>query len=373
MSRVFARFIKPLFLVVLLLSVGLAVLHMCGIRIFQPESIFTGAESPLIAANEEISSDMVMLGGRSIGVKLDVEDVLVVGLEEIETTDGDTVNPGLDAGLQIGDMILAIDGMEVHSADDVISIIADTDQTSVRLKIGRKDELMYIDIEPVLSAEDGQYRLGVWVREETAGIGTLTYYRPYDGSFGALGHGITDVETGSILKVADGQLLDARVVSLKEGKKGDPGEIRGIFYEADEPLGSLSKNTEYGLFGYAYADLSSSEYGQPVYVAEPDEVETGKAYILTTVEEDQVEKFDIKIEKISHDSEPTTKSMVIRVTDDRLIEKSGGIIQGMSGSPIVQNGKLVGAVTHVFVNDPTRGYGIFASTMIEQSENGKSS
>ncbi len=373
MSRVFVRFIKPIFIVVILLSIGLSVLHMCGIQIFEPESIFTGAESRMIAADGEISSDMVIPGGRSIGVKLDVEDVLVVGLEEIRTENGSVVNPGLDAGLQIGDMILAIDGMEVHSADDVISIVGNTDKKSVRLKVGRKDELRYIDVKPVLSAEDGKYRLGVWVREETAGIGTLTYYRPYDGSFGALGHGITDVETGSILKVADGQLLDARVVSLKEGKKGEPGEIRGIFYEADEPLGSLSRNTEYGLFGYAYTDLSSSEYSQPVYVAEPDEIETGKAYILTTVEENQVEKFDIKIEKINRDSEPSTKSMVIRVTDDRLIEKSGGIIQGMSGSPVVQNGKLVGAVTHVFVNDPTRGYGIFASTMIEQSENGKKS
>lgn len=368
MSRVFVTFFKLLFVIFFLLAAGTVVLRICSAQIFQHSSVLTGSGSYETVTNEGISRDMVMLGGRSVGVKLDVEDVLVVGLEEIETEDGKTVNPGLKAGLQIGDIIVAIDGTEVHNADDVLAIIENTEKDSVRLKVGRKNELRYIDVEPVKSAEDGKFRLGVWVKEKTAGIGTLTYYRPYDGSFGALGHGITDVETGSILKVADGQLLDARVLSLKEGKKGDPGEIRGIFYEADEPLGELVKNTEYGLFGNAYADLTCEEYGEPVYVAEPEEIKKGEAYILTTVEKDQIEKFTIKIEKISTESEPTTKSMVIRVTDERLIEKSGGIIQGMSGSPIVQNGKLVGAVTHVFVNDPTRGYGIFAKTMIEQSE-----
>ena len=368
MSRIFVTFFKILCTISAAAAVCAVVLQLCGFQIFHRESIFTGSENFEIVANQDIGEDMVMLGGRSVGVKLDVEDVLIVGLEEIQTEDGETINPGLSAGLQIGDMIIAIDGVEVHNADDVLSIIEDTDKKSVCLKIGRKNEIRYVDVKPVKSAEDGKRRLGVWVKEKTAGIGTLTYYRPYDGSFGALGHGITDAETGSVLKVADGQLLNAKVLSLKEGKKGDPGEIRGIFYEADEPLGSLVKNTEYGLFGDAYADLTCEGYEDPVYVAEPEEIKKGEAFILTTVEKDKIEKFTIKIEKINKQSEPTTKSMVIRVTDDRLIEKSGGIVQGMSGSPIVQNGKLVGAVTHVFVNDPTRGYGIFAETMIEQSK-----
>lgn len=368
MSRIFVTFFRILCTISGAAAAGAVVLYVCGFQIFHSESVFTGSGNFEIVANQNISKDMVLLGGRSVGVKLDVEDVLIVGLEEIKTEDGETINPGLSAGLQIGDMIIAIDGVEVHSADDVLSIIEDTDKESVCLKIGRKNEIRYVDVEPVKSAEDGKCRLGVWVKEKTAGIGTLTYYRPYDGSFGALGHGITDAETGSVLKVADGQLLNAKVLSLKEGKKGDPGEIRGIFYEADEPLGSLVKNTEYGLFGDAYADLTCEGYEEPVYVADPDEIKKGDAWILTTIEKDKIEKFTIKIEKINKDSEPTTKSMVIRVTDDRLIDKSGGIVQGMSGSPIVQNGKLIGAVTHVFVNDPTRGYGIFAETMIEQSE-----
>ena len=174
---------------------------------------------------------------------------------------------------------------------------------------------------PVKSAEDGKYRLGVWVKEKTAGIGTLTYYRPYDGTFGALGHGITDAETGSVLKVAEGQLLDAQVMSLKEGRKGQPGEIKGIFYEADKPLGELSKNTEYGIFGKAYTDLSSEEYATPVHTADPDEVKKGDAWILTTLEKDHVEKFKIKIEKINKNDPDSVKNMVIRVTDKDLIEK----------------------------------------------------
>ena len=320
------------------------------------------------ASDGTISPDLVILGGRSIGVKMDVEDVLVVGLEEIKTADGEETNPGLKAGLQIGDIILAIDGSEVHSASDVMAIVENTEKESVRLKIARKNEIRYLDVEPVKSAEDGKYRLGVWVKEKTAGIGTLTYYRPYDGTFGALGHGITDAETGSVLKVAEGQLLDAQVMSLKEGRKGQPGEIKGIFYEADKPLGELSKNTEYGIFGKAYTDLSSEEYATPVHTADPDEVKKGDAWILTTLEKDHVEKFKIKIEKINENDPDSVKNMVIRVTDKDLIEKSGGIIQGMSGSPILQNGKIIGAVTHVFVNDPRRGYGIFISNMLRMSE-----
>ena len=277
MSRFFVTFFKMLCTISAAAAAGVAMLHICGFQMFNSESIFTGGESFEIVANQNIDRDMVMLGGRSVGVKLDVEDVLVVGLEEIKTENGETINPGLAAGLQIGDMIIAIDGVEVHNADDVLSIIEDTDKKNVRLKIGRKNEIRYVDVEPVKSAEDGKFRLGVWVKEKTAGIGTLTYYRPYDGSFGALGHGITDAETGSVLKVADGQLLNAKVLSLKEGKKGDPGEIRGIFYEADEPLGALVKNTEYGLFGDAYADLTCEGYEKPVYVADTDEIKKGDA------------------------------------------------------------------------------------------------
>ncbi len=368
MDRISVTLIRLIFFAILAVLVGMAVFRMFASGLPFSKSVAAGSGNYETASDGTISPDLVIPGGRSIGVKMDVEDVLVVGLEEIKTADGEETNPGLKAGLQIGDIILAIDGSEVHSASDVMAIVENTEKESVRLKIARKNEIRYLDVEPVKSAEDGKYRLGVWVKEKTAGIGTLTYYRPYDGTFGALGHGITDAETGSVLKVAEGQLLDAQVMSLKEGRKGQPGEIKGIFYEADKPLGELSKNTEYGIFGKAYTDLSSEEYATPVHTADPDEVKKGDAWILTTLEKDHVEKFKIKIEKINKNDPDSVKNMVIRVTDKDLIEKSGGIIQGMSGSPILQNGKIIGAVTHVFVNDPRRGYGIFISNMLRMSE-----
>lgn len=312
------------------------------------------------------SSDLVYAGGQSIGVKLDVEDVLVVGLEELESEDGQMVNPGLEAGLQIGDTVVSIDGTEVHNAAEVHDIIEDTDRDTVDLKIGRKGELLNIKMHPVKTKDEGVYRLGLWVREKTAGIGTLTFYCPSNGSFAALGHGITDPESGSVYKVADGQLMDARILSLKEGRRGDPGELRGVFYEADEPLGRLEKNNKKGIFGIAYSQLSNSSADELIEVADPDEVCEGSAQILTTINGNDVQKFDIKIEKINM-SDDENKNMVIRVTDDELLKSCGGIVQGMSGSPVLQNGKLIGAVTHVLVNDPEKGYAIFARTMLDEA------
>ncbi|MCI8284422.1 MAG: SpoIVB peptidase [Firmicutes bacterium] len=367
MPGVLKKFLKVVFISATVIVVMVTALWMSGYGFFSEDSDRNGSIQTVKSASvQDVKENCVIPGGQSIGVKLDVEDVLVVGLEEIETEEGEKINPGLKAGLQIGDIIIAIDGIEVHSADDVKSIIENTDKNKVNLKIGRKDELIYIDIIPVRSADDGLYKLGLWVKEKTAGIGTLTFYSPTDGTFAALGHGITDVETGSVLKVSEGQLLDARILSLKEGKKGSPGELRGIFYEADEPLGRLVSNTQNGIFGIAYKQLVNNRFAQPVEVAESSEVEKGPAYIYTTLSNDKVEKFDIEIEKISNDDD-SNKNMIIHVTDDSLLSASGGIIQGMSGSPIIQNDKLVGAVTHVLVNNPERGYGIFAETMLKES------
>ncbi len=354
---------KTVFLAAVIIIAVIAALWMSGYGFNSDDDTETVNSTSV----QELQREYVIPGGQSIGVKLDVEDVLVVGLEEIETDEGQKINPGLKAGLQIGDVIIAIDGIEVHSADDVKSIIENTDKNRVNLKIGRKDELLYLDIIPVKSASDGVYRLGLWVKEKTAGIGTLTFYSPADGTFAALGHGITDIETGAVLKVSEGQLLDARILSLKEGRKGSPGELRGIFYEADEPLGRLVSNTENGIFGVAYQRLENNQFSEPIEVADSSEVKKGAAYILTTITDDTVEKFDIEIESIL-DNDDSNKNMIIRVTDQNLLSASGGIIQGMSGSPVIQEGKLVGAVTHVLVNNPQRGYGIFAETMIDESK-----
>ena len=307
-------------------------------------------------------------GGHSVGIRMDVSGVLIVGLEEIPTEDG-LVNPGLTAGLQIGDSVLAVDGTPVVRAADVQKLLnQQRPRESVTLKIQRKGEIAYIDVRPVKSKEDGSWKLGVWVKEKTAGLGTVTYYDPDTQTIGALGHGITESNTGQVLNVAEGEMMFSRVESVLQGSSGKPGEIRGIFYEADEPMGILRHNSEFGIFGQASHPLENPLYETPLKVGYQSEIEKGPAQILTTIDGNRIECFDIEIEKIDRQTRPGTKGMVIRVTDQRLLEKSGGIVQGMSGSPILQNGKIIGAVTHVLVNDPRRGYGIFIEWMLKEAE-----
>lgn len=318
------------------------------------------------ASVDVVSETVLIPGGHSVGVRMDVKGVLVVGLEEIETIDGKRVNPGILAGLQIGDTILEINGTKVYKADEVQALVNKI-QGDVKLKVKRKNQKLTINLTPVVAKEDKLYKLGVWVKDKTAGIGTLTYYNPVDQTFGALGHAIVDPETGSVLSVDKGQLLQAQVQSIQEGTAGTPGEIRGIFYEAESPLGGLEKNSVYGIFGNAYHPIENPLYKKPLVVGTQDQVEKGKAYILTTLDDNKLDRFEIEIEKIDHQSEPGDKGMVIKVTDKRLLEKSGGIVQGMSGSPIIQNDRIIGAVTHVFVNNPKKGYGIFIEWMLQES------
>ncbi|MDO4745073.1 MAG: SpoIVB peptidase [Bacillota bacterium] len=313
-----------------------------------------------------VSERMLYPGGQTVGVKMDVRGVLIVGLEEIENKDGENVNPGLLSGLQIGDMILEINGTEVYRAEEVQKLVNEI-QESVILKIKRNSEIMTVKIQPV-ETQENVYKLGIWIKDKTAGIGTLTYYDPIDSSFGALGHGIMDPETGAILSVDTGLLLESQVKEIKEGTNGEPGEICGIFYHSDQPLGSLYKNCEFGVFGDAYEPIQNSIYKQPISVASREEVNTGKAFILCTLSNNEVTRYDILIEKIDSKDSDSNKSMIIKVIDEELINECGGIVQGMSGSPIIQDGKLVGAVTHVLVNDPTRGYGIFIENMLDAKE-----
>lgn len=319
------------------------------------------------ASVDVVTEKVLVPGGHSVGVRMDVKGVLIVGLEEIETDSGEKTNPGLEAGLEIGDMILEINGTKVYKAEEVQELVNEI-QGDVELRVKRKDEKKKVNLTPVVSKEDHLYKLGVWVKDKTAGIGTLTYYDPVNQSFGALGHAIVDPETGAVLSVDKGQLLQAEVQSIQEGTAGTPGEIRGVFYEADSPLGGLEKNSQYGLFGNVYHPVENPLYQKPLTVGKQDQVEKGKAYILTTLDNNKLERFEIEIEKIDHQSRPSDKGMVIKVTDKKLLEQSGGIVQGMSGSPIIQNDRIIGAVTHVFVNNPKKGYGIFIEWMLQESE-----
>lgn len=313
-----------------------------------------------------VTERVLVPGGQSVGVKMDVRGVLIVGLEEIDSQDGEKVNPGLLSGLQIGDTIMEINETPVYRAEEVQELVNSTYDT-VKLKIKRNEEILNIRINPVCSAEDGLYKLGVWVKDKTAGIGTLTYYDPVDSAFGALGHGIVDPETNSILSVETGLLLESQVQEVSEGKSGEPGEIKGIFYHANDPLGNLIHNNEFGVFGVAYHPIENPLYSKPLAIGTREQVELGDAYILSTLSNNEIKRFDIEIEKIEEQDSPEGKSMVIKVTDEELLEESGGIVQGMSGSPIIQNDRIIGAVTHVFVNDPRRGYGIFIEWMLAES------
>lgn len=341
-------------------------LILCGLllSIIIIGQVLPGSES---AVNVPVVAERVLVpGGQSVGVKMDVRGVLIVGLEEIEGKDGETVNPGLLSGLQIGDIIMEINGTPVYRADEVQSIVNEI-KGNVKLKVKRNDNVIDINIAPVKSGEDGLYKLGVWVKDKTAGIGTLTYYDPTNSTFGALGHGIVDPETNSILSVESGVLLESQVQEIQEGKSGEPGEIKGIFYHSNDPLGSLERNSQFGVFGLAYHPIENPLYDKPIAVGTKEQVELGKAYILSTLSNNEIKRFEIEIEKIEKQDSPADKSMVIRVTDEKLLEESGGIVQGMSGSPIIQNDRIIGAVTHVFVNDPQRGYGIFIEWMLEES------
>lgn len=309
-----------------------------------------------------VSEKTLIPGGHSVGIKMDVKGVLVVGLEEIET-ENSIVNPGLDAGIQIGDIILSINDEEVSYAYQVTDIVKKSEGT-LDIKVLRGKDTLHFSLDAAKDRKSGEYKLGIWVKEKIAGIGTLTFYNPDTNTFAALGHGIYERKTNVLVEAGGGELLKTEVNSIKEGESGKPGEIRGIFYNQEIPLGNVYKNSSYGIFSKG-VNVESLDMAEPMIVATQDQIEEGKAYILTTIEGTDVEKFEIKITKINKQSSPSTKGIEIKVTDKKLLDHCGGIIQGMSGSPIIQNDRIIGAVTHVLVNDPTRGYGIFIENMIE--------
>ena len=344
-------------------NIGKTLLLFCfTIAVIGVGGLIIEKENQAQDAVQVVSQKMLIPGGQSIGVKMNVKGVLVVGLEEIETADS-VESPGFNAGIQIGDKILSIDNKEVLYAEDVTALVSESGNT-VKIKVCRKDEELEFKVTPAKDYSSGEYKLGIWVKEKIAGIGTLSFYDPETNIFGSLGHGIYETKTKVLLEVKDGELLWTEVKSIKEGVSGSPGEIRGIFYDGESPVGSLYKNSAFGLFA-AGIDVNEKSLGTPMPIAYKEQIKKGEAYILTTLDGNKVEKFDIKITGINTNSKQDNKGIEIEVIDKELLENCGGIVQGMSGSPIIQDGKLLGAVTHVLVNDPTRGYGIFIENMLE--------
>ena len=296
--------------------------------------------------------------GTPFGLKLTTEGVLVVGISPVETASG-VVCPAQTAGLQKGDLLLAADGWALSSFQDLAQAVAGSEGRALRLTVRREGRELEVAVTPVRSLS-GVFQCGIWGRDSSAGIGTVTFYDPSTGQFGGLGHGVCDADTGSLMPLAEGEVVPAVILDVIPGTAGTPGELRGSFSGAFS-CGVLEKNTPCGVFGLLYTAPSRAE---PMEICPRQEVVTGPAEILTTVSGSGPERYEIEIERIDY-LENRSRNLVIRVMDSDLLEETGGIVQGMSGSPIIQDGKLVGAVTHVLVNDPTRGYGIFIENMLD--------
>lgn len=301
--------------------------------------------------------------GRTIGLKLYTDGVLVVGMSEIDGADGNKYKPYNESGIKEGDMIQEINGQEISNTQTLINLVNVSEGKEMSIKYKRNGESIYTSIKPEKGLT-GNYMLGLWVRDAAAGIGTLTYYEKSTGKFATLGHGITDVDTGNLLNISNGELVTAQIVSIVKGVKGRVGEIRGII-DNGEKIGKIEKNTSIGVYGTVTNSSFINSIKQPeVEVANRNDIKIGEAKIICQVENEKVEEFSIKIKKIYKNSNDN-KSMLIEITDDNLINKTGGIIPGMSGTPIVQNNKFVGAITNVLLNSPTEGYAIFADIMME--------
>lgn len=304
-------------------------------------------------------------GGQSVGVALLTEGVVVVGSSDV----GKTPSPAYQAGIRAGDRIVRVGDTPVTGSEQLRSLIAGGGEAV--LEVARGDETMTVSVEPALDPADGAYRLGAWVRDSTAGIGTLSFYDPDSGAFGALGHAITDVDTGIVLPVGYGGIYESSVVDISKGKSGEPGELQGQFFDAETQLGEVTSNTDFGILGMTEEAIANPLYPDGLPVGTRGDIHVGKAQLLTTLVDGQVRAYECEITKLSAQDEPATRSMVIKVTDETLLQATGGIVQGMSGSPIVQDGKLVGAVTHVFINDPTQGYGVYIEWMLDAAERGE--
>ncbi|WP_161820924.1 SpoIVB peptidase [Sporotomaculum syntrophicum] len=305
----------------------------------------------------------VIPGGQSVGVLLHTEGVMVVGEAAVEKN-GRTFFPARSAGIEVGDLILKINGSKITSENQLQEIVDQCGRQgrdiTLLIKHGNKKRLA--QITPVLCDKTDRYRIGLFIKNSTAGVGTLTFYEPRTKTYGALGHVIADFDSGHKLNPVDGKIVEATVKGIHLGKKGSPGEKLGIFKGNSDIIGNIEKNTICGIFGRLQRGIDNPYYNKPMPIAMRYQVKKGQAEILTVLDGNKIEKFNIKILDILPAG--NNKDLIIKVTDQELLRRTGGIIQGMSGSPIIQNGRLIGAVTHVFINDPAKGYGVLAENML---------
>ena len=298
--------------------------------------------------------------GNAIGLKLYTKGVLVVGMSDIEG-----IKPYENTGIEEGDRIISINDKKITTTDELVQTVNSLHGKQIEIKyITNENKESVASITPA-KTKNNEYKLGLWVRDAAAGVGTATFYEPSTGLFSSLGHGITDIDTGSLVTIANGELVNSNIISIVKGEKGKPGEIRGSI-EGQPKIGNIYKNTSFGIFGKISNEAKLQANEKEMEVLSRNEIKKGKAQIICQLDNDKKEHYDIEIQKIYTSNNKDNKSMLIEVTDERLLEKTGGIIQGMSGSPIIQNGKFVGAITHVLVNNPKQGYAVFADMMIKQ-------
>ncbi len=318
-----------------------------------------GEASVQVSSAQADTVRMLIPGGQAVGVALKTQGVLVISRmsrQDIKTP------------LRVGDVIFAVQGETIASAQELSQRIAEAAMDNVELSVLRDGRAITLKAATPVSSVDGQRRLGVWVRDSTAGVGTLSYVDPKTQAYGALGHAIVDGDTGDMLSVKDGAIMTADVVGVTRGESGQAGELKGSFLKEGRQIGTLALNSVFGIYGRMEAQVEDLLYPQGLPLGGRAQVHAGKATIISTVDEHGPQEYDVEILRCFDQDKPSQKGMILRVTDQRLLEKTGGIVQGMSGSPIIQDGKLIGALTHVYLSDPTQGYGMYIEWMLEQSD-----
>ncbi len=308
-----------------------------------------------------VEKQEVLVSGSPVGIYMETKGVLVIDSGEITDREGIRRTPA-EHIIQSGDYICEIDGKVLTGKRQLMQLVRENQGEPMELQVIRHQETIKLEMTPV-ETEDGSYKLGIWVRDNIQGIGTLTYVEP-NGTFGALGHGISDTDTGERLEISDGDLYRADILSIRKGTAGTPGELRGVInYREENRIGTICGNSQYGIRGQMEPG-KYTESMKKIPTGLKQEIQTGKAEIRCDIG-DGIREYQCEILEIDSNARDTNKCFVLRITDDDLLSRTGGIVQGMSGSPVLQNGKLIGAITHVFVNDPTKGYGIFIENMME--------
>ena len=315
-----------------------------------------------------IESQKVFASGAPIGIKLKTNGIVIINVSGVFLDDGTKAIPAENAGLLTGDVLIKAGGKDLKNISDLTDVIKNSGGKPVDIIYRRQDIEYKGTITPIKSGEDEEYRIGVWVRDSSAGIGTLTFINQANNVYGALGHGINDIDTGSLLQVGSGSLMESNIKGIKKGIKGAPGELEGDFLNNSDIVGDIKLNCEFGIFGKIDNKIKKEKLGRLYSIGPHSAVTLGRATILTCINGNQVEEYEIEIQRIARNDLNSTKNMILQITDPRLLNSTGGIVQGMSGSPIIQDGRLIGAVTHVFINDPMRGYGVFIESMLTKAE-----